>query len=411
MHLSMWTYPWDVQDQGISAFATELKDRAGLGTVSLATSYHAGRFLQPRSPKQKAYFPEDGTVYFQPDQTLWAGKTIQPLMARNAVERGDMLKALTEQRSETKLKVSCWTVCLHNSRLGALHPDHVTRNAFGNANYYNLCPSSPAARDYVVTLVRDITTNYRPDMLELESPNFMGFAHEYHHEKDGVGLNAEDDFLLSLCFCEHCMARAAKADVPIEASRKAVSRFIAELCERAVPEVQFPDFPEAGIDAFRAHPELHAFLGWRTEPVTSLIGEIKAAADLSTRIVLIDLKDGWLGGVDLGVVGKLCDGAILCCYDATPEAVAEVIRTGREALGPDKFLGVGLRVFYPEVASPEILVARVKAAIEAGAEGVNFYNYGLIPAPRLDWVKAAADVAKGGRAPKLQGDRPGLRPV
>jgi hypothetical protein len=27
-----------------------------------ATSYHAGRFLQLRSPMQKAYFPEDGTV-------------------------------------------------------------------------------------------------------------------------------------------------------------------------------------------------------------------------------------------------------------------------------------------------------------------------------------------------------------
>ena len=176
MHLSMWTYPWDVQDQGLEALAADLSGRAGLNTVSLATSYHAGRFLQPRSPVQKAYFPEDGTVYFRPDETLWQGKTIQPLMARNVVERGDMLTALTKARAETGLAVSCWTVCLHNSRLGELHPEHVTRNAFGNANTYNLCPSSPAARDYVVTLVRDITTNYKPDMLELESPNFMGFA-------------------------------------------------------------------------------------------------------------------------------------------------------------------------------------------------------------------------------------------
>lgn len=167
MHLSMWTYPWDIQDQGIAAFAADLSSRAGLNTVSLATSYHAGRFLQPRSPRQKAYFPEDGTVYFRPDETLWQGKDIRPLMARNVAERGDMLEALTRARGTTGLAVSCWTVCLHNSRLGMLHPDHVTRNAFGNANYYNLCPSSPAARDYVVTLVRDITVNHKPDMLEL----------------------------------------------------------------------------------------------------------------------------------------------------------------------------------------------------------------------------------------------------
>ena len=357
----------------------------------MATSYHAGRFLQPRSPRQKAYFPEDGTVYFRPDESLWQDKTIRPLMAENVAERGDMLAALTKARAQTGLKVSCWTVCLHNSRLGMLHPGHVTRNAFGNANYYNLCPSSPAARDYVVTLVRDITTNHKPDMLELESPNFMGFAHEYHHEKDGVGLNAEDDFLLSLCFCDHCTARARKAGVPVDGAQETVARFIAELCERAVPEKQFPDFPAAGIDAFRDHPDLHAFLAWRTEPVTSLIGEIKAAADPATRIVLIDLKDGWLGGVDLEAVGKLCDGAILCCYDMAPEAVGDVIRTGRAMLGPDKFLGLGLRVFYPEVDGPAILSARAKAAVEAGADGVNFYNYGLIPAKRLDWVKEAVD--------------------
>lgn len=391
MHLSMWTYPWDIQDQGLEALAADLAGRAGLNTVSMATSYHAGRFLQPRSPAQKAYFPEDGTVYFRPDEALWQGKAIRPLMARNVVERGDMLEALTKARATTGLKVSSWTVCLHNSRLGTLHPDHVTRNAYGNANTYNLCPSSPAARDYVATLVRDITTNYTPDMLELESPNFMGFAHEYHHEKDGVGLNAEDDFLLSLCFCDHCAARAEKAGVPVEGARRTVARFIAELCERAVPERQFPDFPDAGIDAFRDHPDLHAFLAWRTEPVTSLIGEIKAAADPATRIVLIDLKDAWLGGVDLEAVGRLCDGAILCCYDMTPEAVSDVIRAGRALLGPEKFLGLGLRVFYPEVDGPAILAARAKAAVDAGADGVNFYNYGLIPAARLDWVKATVE--------------------
>ena len=389
MHLSMWTYPWDIQDQGLETLAADLVGRAGLNTVSMATSYHAGRFLQPRSPQQKAYFPEDGTIYFRPDESLWQGKEIQPLVAQNLIERGDMLEALTRARATTGLKISCWTVCLHNTRLGTLHPDHVTRNAFGNANYYNLCPSSPAARDYVVTLVRDITANYKPDMLELESPNFMGYAHEHHHEKDGVGLNAEDDFLLSLCFCDHCTARAQKAGVPVEAARKTVARFIAETCERAVPERQFADFPDAGIDAFRAYPELHAFLAWRSEPVTSLIGEIKAAADPSTRIVLIDLKVAWLGGVDLDAVGKLCDGAILCCYDMTPEAVGDVIRTGRAILGPEKFLGLGLRVFYPEVDGPEILTARVKNAVEAGVDGVNFYNYGLIPAKRLDWVGEA----------------------
>ena len=71
--------------------------------------------------------------------------------------------------------------------------------------------SRPDARAYVRTLVADVTQRYRPDVVELESPSFMGFAHEFHHEKDGVGLLPEDDFLLSLCFCPSCLARAARA--------------------------------------------------------------------------------------------------------------------------------------------------------------------------------------------------------
>lgn len=391
MHLSMWTYPWDIQDQGIAGTLGDLRDRAGLNTVSLATSYHAGRFLQPRSPVQKAYFPEDGTVYFTPDEHLWTDKLIRPLKAQNVTVRGDMLRALVDERDKGGMKVSCWTVCLHNTRLGMLHPNHVTRNAFGNPNYYNLCPSSPEARDYVVTLVKDVTTRYKPDMLELESPNFMGFAHEFHHEKDGVGMNAEDDFLLSLCFCDHCMARGGKAGVPMDEAKRTVAGFIAELCEREIPETQFPDFPAAGIDAFKPWPALHAMLQWRTEPVTSLIEEIKANADPATRIVLTDLKDAWLGGVDLDAVGKVCDGAILCCYFMSPEETAAVMTAGRAALGPDKYLGAGFRVFYPEARSGDELAARAKAAVDAGADGINFYNYGLIPAKRLDWVRQAVD--------------------
>ncbi|WP_184359453.1 hypothetical protein [Rhizobium sp. BK602] len=390
-HLSMWTYPWDVQEQGIAGLFADLRDRAGLNTISLATSYHAGRFLQPRSPVRKAYFPEDGTVYCRMNEALWQDKEIRPLVAKHVVEHGDMLRALIDERLKGGLRVSCWTVCLHNTRLGMLHPAHVTRNAFGNPNYYNLCPSSPAARDYVVTLVKDVTTRYKPDMLELESPNFMGFAHEFHHEKDGVGLNAEDDFLLSLCFCDHCMARAAKAGVNADAARRTVSGFIAAMCEREIPEKQFPDFPSVGIEAFKAWPDLYAYLQWRTEPVTSLIREVRDQADPATKIVLIDLKDGWLGGVDLEAVGKVCDGAILCCYDMKPDAVAAVIKSGRKVLGTQKYLGLGCRLFYPEITSGADLAARTKAAIEAGADGINFYNYGLVPAKRLDWVRAAVD--------------------
>ncbi|WP_202302601.1 hypothetical protein [Mesorhizobium sp. 131-2-1] len=389
MQLSMWTYPWDIQDIGLETVERDLALRAGLNMVSLATSYHAGRFLQPRSPRRKAYFPEDGTIYFQPTAARWAGLAIRPKVADVISDGGDVLRQLVRRREAGGPWVSCWTVCLHNTRLGMLHPEAVTRNAFGDANYYNLCPSHPDARAYVRAMVADISHGYRPDRIELESPSFMGFAHEYHHEKDGVGLTPEDDFLLSLCFCPSCLDRAAKAGVDGEPARKLVRQWIGETCERAVPKRRFPDFPASGLDTFLPWPELHAYLVWRFEPVTSLVAELREVAHPATRVLIIDLKDGWLGGSDLAALGKVCDGAILCAYDMQAGDVASLLEAGRAALGPDKFLGTGYRLFYPEMASPEVLAAKVKPAMAPGIDGINFYNYGLVPAARLDWVGAA----------------------
>lgn len=391
MHASMWTYPWDVLDLSADAVVGELT-AAGLDTISLATSYHAGRFLQPRSPVRKSYYPEDGTIYFQPTPGRWADNRIQPQVAV-VVGQGDVLADLVRRRDAGGMRVSAWTVCLHNTRLGLTHPEAVTRNAFGDPNIFSLCPSHPDARTYVRTLVADLSATYKPDAIELESPAFMGFAHGYHHEKDGVGLTPEDDFLLSLCFCPACLDRAGKAGVDGAAARATVRRWIAEACERPVPEPRWPDFPAAGLDVFRPFPEVEAFVRWRFEPVTSLLAELRDAADPASKLVLIDLKDGWLGGCDVAAAAEALDGVILCGYDMAPDAVFDLLAEGRATVGPDKLLGTGFRVFYPEMRGATDLADRAAAARRAGVESINFYNYGLIPKARLGWVAEACRAA------------------
>ena len=71
------------------------------------------------------------------------------------------------------------------------------------------------------------------------------------------------------------------------------------------------------------------------------------AASPATKVYLIDVKDCWIGGCDLGAIGELCDGAILCAYDMEPAATEALMRDSRSALEPDKFLGAGFRVNYP----------------------------------------------------------------
>lgn len=396
MRYSMWTYPWDIEEQGLDIVVRDLKERAGVNGISLATSYHAGRFLKPRGKAGKVYFPEDGTIYFRLDAARWERSRLKPQVS-TVVERGDVLRTLIEARERTGLAVNAWTVCLHNMRLGLAHPDVCTVNAFGDVNSFSLCPSHPDAREYAATLVEDLTASYRPDSVELETPSFMPYAHGFHHEKDGVGLTAEDDFLLSLCFCPSCTARSKKAGIDAEPARLTVVRLISDALEREVPAPRWPDFSTRGPEALAEFPELYAYVSWRSEPVTSLVAEIRDRADAASKVYVIDGVDGWVCGCDHAELTKVSDGIVLCAYDMGPDRVAASIRRARAAIGLDKYIGAGFRAFYPEFANAEGLRENAAAAVAAGAEGINFYCYGLIPAARLDWVdKAVAQAARIG---------------
>jgi hypothetical protein len=63
----------------------------------------------------------------------------------------------------------------------------------------------------------------------------------------------------------------------------------------------------------------------------------------------------------------------------------------RALLDADTKLGVGMRLFHPEMRAAEDIVANSLAAIRAGATEIDYYNYGLVPAARLDWVRAATE--------------------
>jgi len=386
-HRAIWSYAWDLHDIGLDAALGRIAE-AGLDTVSLATSYHAGRFLQPGNPRRWVWFPQDGTLYYRADPARWRGAEIAPLVADIVATEGDMLGALIDRRARGGPAVSCWTVCLHNTRLGMAHPDHVVRTAHGDPALYGLCPASPAARAYAAGLVAEISEVYAPDRIEIETLDFVGFDHGFHHEKDGLGLLPEDRFLLGLCFCRHCLAAAAADGIDAGAAQAEVVRLLDAAFARELPAPAFPDFPARGIAVFEGHPALHAFLGWRPRVLGRLAAELRAACRAPTRLALIDFAGSWWGGVDLGTLAPHFDGVIWCAYTAPPAQVATELAGLRALIGPDRALSLGLQLFHPVVADAADFAARVAAA-EGVADGLNVYNLGLVPPARLGWVRHA----------------------
>jgi hypothetical protein len=49
----------------------------------------------------------------------------------------------------------------------------------------------------------------------------------------------------------------------------------------------------------------------------------------------------------------------------------------------------GLQAVAPTVQNAEELKRAVRAALEAGADGIQFYHYGLMPLVNLEWVREA----------------------
>src|SRR5688572_4599770 len=113
---ALCVFPWDLEDEGLDAV---LGFAAGLGVTRLflASVYHAGWFVLPHNPRRKTCMTEDGVAYFHPDPAQYASTTLKPQIARMAREV-DWFAAVAGRLEEYGLRLTAWTVCLHNARLG-----------------------------------------------------------------------------------------------------------------------------------------------------------------------------------------------------------------------------------------------------------------------------------------------------
>lgn len=345
---TIWTYPWDVADEGADRVVGKLHD-AGLGGVSLAAAYHAGKFVLPHNPRRKVYFPEDGAVYFKP--RLRYGK-LKPRVSRFAGVWNQVRKAAARRAT----KLTAWTVCFHNSWLGGQFPEACVENAFGDRILHTLCPSNPDARKYVLTMVRDLASQ-EPDVIELESLDFMTYDHGYHHELALIPLPPDAKFLLGLCFCRHCGGGEVRGEV-----RKRLGAFFeGPASEPADPRGEF----EAFAEAYQAN---------RVRVIRELVEEIRVFFPGELRVILE--REPWKVGVEPSRVPA--HAFTVLAYTKDPEEARRMTAPYR---GFE--LVAGLRACLPVENAFQL-----KAVADAtGCERFSFYNYGFMYEEALGWIR------------------------
>jgi hypothetical protein len=383
---AIYTYAWDLAETGLDAAVAEFHG-LHLDTVTIAGSYHAGKFLRPHGQNGKVAMLEDGTVYFHADPSRYGA--IKPV-ANSILNETDVLRDLT---ARTDIATNAWMVLLHNTTLGTAHPDQVVRNAFGDPYYYNLCPSAPEARAYAIGLATDITENYAVNSLSLEAPGFTPYAHGYHHEFALNRSNRWQDSLLGLCFCDHCVAAAEAQGID---ARRLKAQVAADITAYLDSDVDFPDdMGEAFWNAdVRTDAELSRYLDFRSATVTSLIAEIRAAVRPEVSIAVIPsvarpTGGAWYEGSDLKAMAETTGIIEACFYEPSAARVAaDLFDLKRRLRGAGKLRGI-LRPAYPDLASKSDFLAAIELLKAGGVTELAFYNWGHLRRRNLAFIGEA----------------------
>jgi hypothetical protein len=383
---AIYAYAWDLAEVGLASAAARFRG-LGLDTVTIAGSYHAGKFLRPHGRTGKVYFPEDGTVYFRPAERLYGA--IKPVVSRVAREH-DVLRELCESGA---IGVNVWLVLLHNTKLGEAHPESCVMNAFGDRYVYNLCPAAPAARDYALGLCQDVASNYPVRGLSLETPGFLPYAHGFHHEFALLRSNPWLENLLGLCFCDHCVARVEASGVE---ARRLKSQVAADIDAYLASDIDFPpDMAEAFWKAdVVADGDLRRYLDFRNAVVTSLVTQIRDVVRPDAHVAVIPsvarpTGGAWYEGSDLKALGNATGTIEACFYEPTPMRVKADLFDIRRRVGSDVRLRGILRPAYPDLATEGDFLAAVDALSAGGVDELAFYNYGHLRRANLAWIGTA----------------------
>ncbi|MBA2077631.1 hypothetical protein [Rhodanobacter sp. PCA2] len=375
-------YPWDVI--GDPDAAQRIRD-LGVGAVALAAAYHSVRAATPLHPRHRVVDAGHAAIYVPFDPQAWERKTLQPAVP-TWVAGPDPFGAAAAALREAGLPVYAWLVLTHASRLGGQWPRFAVRNVCGDVYRHALCPAHDEVVEYCVTLALEVVRQGRPDGVVLEAAGPMGFVHGGHHEKtDGADLDAVQQQLLSLCFCDACTSRYAREGIDVAGLRQRVAARL--------------DGAGGSVEAALGEPLAQAVAGVRTALARGLrqrvIGELRRIAP-SLRIVLHASADPWATGAFATVAGRVdaaADVLVANCWtgpDAGLQEIAALMRW-RES----RRLAAYVLALPPRPCDARALHAELDAYAGAGVEEFHIYHAGLASRARLDAIRAALRAGGG----------------
>jgi len=384
---SIFTYPWDLTDEGLDTSLGRIADVAGCREVMLTPSYHVSTYFLPHNPRRPIYYGEDGAVYFTPREELYANTPIRPRVS-HVVSGAGYMDEIARAIDKRGLKLGAWIVYCFNHHLAEKYPQCARHDAFGNAYLTQLSPLHPDVREYFLALTRDFVERYKPAAVYVEALSRLNWDYGFRNPKILSEITPQCKFLLSLCFNPAAKRLAQQAGIDADRFQHDVAEYLRpRLARLPLPDDQRP-VTEAWIaEAFEGR--LKAWLDVGRTHTTALWVEVAEiihrhgaeihgdgpASLASSRRNDLDpsinphLNRASIGGVKPDDAGR-----------AQVEGIRRQMAPGGKVL---TFVSPGSHA----EAGP--VVQQVHDAAAAGADGATFYNYGLLREPQLGFVGQA----------------------
>ncbi len=380
LYTTMWTYPWDLQDEGYDVVLRNLKEHVGLNAINLASAYHTFDMLRPHRHSNNTLQVSQAAIYFQPQRDLYSDTCIKPAVSP-LMGRENWWGHAAEEANRVGLDLNSWTVFLHNSHLAQTYPHCAIVRCNGDVSISALCPANPDVRAYTIALSLDLVKNYGIKLLECESLDYAGWGHLHFHAKHGVPLGDGGRYLLSLCFCNACQKQAVDRGIDFVRLRDSVSQKIRGLFATGQP---IDASPEQLVNEL---PELTALHIMRQQVVTSLVREIQDAIQIPLSYIL--MGDAKISGANPKNIIEIANSVEILSYTNDPKRTHQAISERLPFLKTPSQLVVGLQAYPTASPDAQTLCQNVTTARSLGINKFAFYNYGIMPLPCLDWVKQA----------------------
>jgi hypothetical protein len=238
-------------------------------------------------------------------------------------------------------------VCLHNRWLGEQFPEAVQHTVFGDPLYNTLSPAHPLVREYLLTHVTDLASQFDLHAIMLESPGYMGFQHGEHHEIIGTEFDPVQRDMLNLSFSDVEIEGAIEAGIPADVLRGLTAAVLDASINQGVKLAREDGTPTSVVSQL-VNSGLTEYMVWMKQQELSLAAEVRDAVKAinpNTRIWHFAALDGTPGDAALIATG---DGTLAGYADSGEEAerrAHDAAQLGRPVRG-------AIRAIAPDTTSP-----------------------------------------------------------